>query len=222
VEERPNVNDPVVLRSPGGGHYPSRVENLGEGLVVVVQPVALPDEEAFANGTELGVSWADSDDAVIVLPTRILAIHGEAERRLWSLVVTGPAVMEQRRRVERVDATGPIVLRSPGDNPAVAVTGSLVDISEKSVRCSVETGSADAFLSDRNAVVAEFSLGSTTFVVPGRVEFARATKHPTELEELVVLFDEPVADVDALRKQLFAEAVRTPPTPDSDADHVPG
>lgn len=213
MEQRPKVYDPVVLRDQAGRQYASRVENLGEGLVVVAHPPALADEEAFLNGTELGVAWAESDDVVTVLPTQILATHAEGALQLWSLVVTGPAVMEQRRQVERVDATGPVVLRSPGGNETAAVTGSLIDISEKAVRCSVATGSADAFLSDRNEVIAEFSVGTANFSVPGRVEFARATKHPTRFEELVVLFDEPVADVDALRKHIFAQEVRAPRAP---------
>ena len=207
MEHRPNIHDAVVLRDDAGRQYASRVENLGEGLVVVAQPAALAGEEAFPNGTELSVAWAEADELVTVLPTRILATHDAGTETLWSLIVTGPALNEHRRRVERVDATGPVVLRSPGGEETEAVTGNLVDVSEKAVRCSVRTGSADEFLSDRNQVVAEFGLGAATFAIPGRVEFARATKRPTELEEVVVLFDEPVADVDALRKHLFAHQV---------------
>jgi hypothetical protein len=207
VEHRPKIHDAVVLRDRDGRQYASRVENLGEGLVVVAQPAALAGEEAFPNGTELSVAWAEADELVTVLPTRILATHAEGAMTLWSLIVTGPASNEHRRRVERVEVTGPVVLRSPGRDETAAVTGSLIDLSEKAVRCSVRTGSADEFLSDRNDVVAEFSLGAATFVIPGRVEFARATKRPTQLEEVVVLFDEPVVDVDALRKHLFAQQV---------------
>lgn len=210
MEQRPKVHDPVLLRDSAGRQYPSRVENLGQGLVVVAQPSALPDDEPFGNGTELSVAWAESDDVVTVLPTRILAAHADGPLQLWSLLVTGPAIVEQRRRVERVVVAGPVVLRPPGGDEATAVTGSLVDISEKAVRCTVGTGSADGFLSDRNEVVAEFSIGTAGFAVPGRVEFVRATKHPTRFEELVVLFDEPVADADALRKHLFAHDVPTP------------
>ena len=210
MEQRPNVYDPVLLRDQAGRQYATRVENVAQGLVVVSQPPTLTDEEALPNGTELGVAWADSDDAVIVLPTRIMAVHADGDLMLWSLVVTGPPVMEQRRKVERVEMTGPVVLRSPEGKGTAAVSGTLVDISEKAVRCSVATGSADGFLSGPAEVVAEFGLGSATFVLPGRVEFARATKHPIEFEELVVLFDEPVDDVDALRKQIYAHEVQTP------------
>lgn len=213
MEDRPNVYDPVVLRDQAGGQYASRVEKLAEGLVVVTQPPALSDEGAFRSGMDLGVAWVDSDNAVIVLPARILAIHADGDLLLWSLVVTGPAVMEQRRKVDRVEVTGPVTLRESGGNGAAPVSGTLVDISEKAVRCSVETGSADGFFSGSGEVIAEFSVGPADFVVPGRVEFARATKNPTKFEELVVLFDEPVAEVDALRKQIFALDVPTPADP---------
>jgi c-di-GMP-binding flagellar brake protein YcgR len=211
VEQRLKVYDPVVLRDRAGRQYPSRVENLGEGLVVVAQPPALPEEEPFVNGTEVDVAWAESDDAVSVLPTRILATHAQGPLQLWSLVVTGPLLVEQRRRVERVEASGPVVLRPPAGTKAAAVKGNLVDLSERAVRCSVKTGSADRVLSGPSEVVAEFTVGTASFAVPGRVEFVRATKHPTLLEELVVLFDEPVADVDALRKHIYAQEVLTQP-----------
>lgn len=153
----------------------------------------------------MSVAWADSsDDAVMVLPTRILAVHGD-ERELWSLVVTGPATIGQRRRFERVDATGPVELRPAAGNDAAAVTGALIDISEAALHCSVETGSADAFLTDRNQVVAAFRLGTSDFAIPGRVEFARGTKRPMETEELVVVFDEPVADAEALRRHALGQ-----------------
>jgi hypothetical protein len=128
------------------------------------------------------------------------------------LVVTGPAYTEQRRRVERVDAVGPVALRPRAGDDSDAVTGSLVDASERAIRCSVETGSADQFLlRDRNEVIAEFTLGTDGFAVPGRVEFVRATKHPTRFEDLVVVFDEPVADADALRKLIFSMEAQSSP-----------
>jgi len=203
VEEHPNIHDAVVLRDPVGREYPSRVENLGPRLVVVTQPHSLPSDEVFGNGTEISVTWADSDGAVMVLPTRILAAHADGPLQLWSLVVSGPPTLEQRRRVERVEVAAPVTLRSAEDG--TTVSGHLVDVSENAIRCSVAAGSVDRFLQDRGVIVAEFSLGSKDFAVPGRAEFLRPTKHPTLLEELVVLFDSPFADAEALRAQLGAE-----------------
>lgn len=206
MELHPNVNDPVVLRDHADREYPSRVEDLGEGLLVVARPLDLPADEAFGRGTPMSVVWADDDGLVTLLPTRIMATHAEGTLPLWSLAVTGPAVREQRRRFVRVAASGPVTFRSADDETKV-VTGSLVDVSEGAVRCTVGAGAADGFLAGSNEVIAEFRFGKVDFAAPGRVEFLRPTKHPAEFEELVVLFDEQVAD--ALRKQVFAQQTKT-------------
>jgi c-di-GMP-binding flagellar brake protein YcgR len=208
VEQHPNINDPVVLRDHADREYRSRVEDLGVDLLVVARPHDLPGNEAFDPGTELSVAWADSDGAIKVLPTRILAAHAEGALRLWSLVVTGPASTQQRRRFVRVPASGPVALRR-ADEETDVVKGNLVDVSEGAVRCTVGVGAADAFLTGSSQVIAEFRFGASDFAVPGRVEFLRPTAHPAEFEDLVVVFDEPVAEADALRKQVFAQQVRT-------------
>lgn len=205
VEEQPSINDPVVLRDDAGGAHASQVKDLSTGLVVVGRPKDLPeDDKTFGVGSELSVEWADADATVMVLPTRILAVHGD-DRELWSLVVTGGATIGQRRKFERVTATGPVELRPAEGREIDAVAGSLIDVSEAALHCSVETGSADGFLGDRNQVVAVFRFGTADFAIPGRVEFARGTKRPMEIEELVVVFDQPVVDVEALRTQLAAD-----------------
>jgi len=203
VEELPDVNDPVMLRDRAGRQYASRVEDLAAGLVVVAQPRDLPADEAFGAGTEVDVTWVDADGVVMALPTRILVQHARDRRPVWSLAVTGEASSEQRRRSERVPATGPATIRAAGEGEA-GVAGHPVGGSEGGVRCSVVTGAADRFLTGPNEVVAEFRLGTVDFAVPGRVEFLRPTKRPTEVEDLVVVFDDPVPDADALRKAVFA------------------
>lgn len=205
MELHPDVNDPIVLRDHADREYPSRVEDLGEGLLVVARPHDLPADEEFGRGTDLNVVWADDDGVVTLLPTRLMAAHAEGPLPLWSLAVTGPAVREQRRRFVRVAASGPVTFRSPTDQNK-AVIGTLVDVSEGAVRCTVGAGAADGFMGAENEVIAEFRFGTADFAAPGRVEFLRPTKHPAELEELVVIFDEKVAD--ALRKQVFAQQRR--------------
>jgi c-di-GMP-binding flagellar brake protein YcgR len=209
VDLHPNVNDPVVLRDQEDREYRSRVEDLGNDLLVVERPHEAQADEALEAGTEVSVAWSDADGGVMALPTRVLAAHDEGTLRLLSLVVTGPASKQQRRRFVRVTGAGTVVLRSPEGKKINAVKGTLIDISEGGVKCAVSAGAADRFLSGPSEVIAEFSLGTADFAVPGRVEFLRPTKRPTELEELVVVFDEPVADADALRKQVFAQEVRT-------------
>jgi hypothetical protein len=208
VEQHPDLGDPIVLRDHDGREHPSTVRDLGNGLLVVAQPRDVPADEVIGTGADVTVTWADPDGVVLVLPTRILAVHGDGPVPRWSLAVTGPAYTQQRRRSDRAAATGPVVIRTVGGERSYAVTGSLVDVSEGGVRCAVATGSADRFLMGPPEVVAEFRLGTVDFALPGRVEFLRPTKNPTQVEDLVVVFDEPVADVGSLRKEVFALEVR--------------
>jgi c-di-GMP-binding flagellar brake protein YcgR len=211
VELHPNVNDPVVLHDEADREYLSRVEDLGSNLLVVARPHDLPADEEFGSGTELSVAWSDSDGVVRVLPTRIMIAYVEGTLALWSLIVTGPASTQQRRRFVRVPASGPVAIRPAGGKAKKTdvVNGSLIDLSEGGVRFAVGAGTADGFLTGRDKVIAEFRFGASDFAVPGHVEFLRPTARPSEFEELVVVFDEPVADADALRKQVFAQQVRT-------------
>lgn len=210
MELHPNLGDPIVLRDHAGREYASRLEDLSEGLLVVARPAGLAADE-LDSGTEVSVVWAASDRGVMVLPTRILVAHAEGSRQGWSLVVTGPAYTAQRRRYERAAAAGPVVLRYVVGNETGAVTGTLSDVSEAAIRCTVRAGEADRFLTGSNQVVAKFRFGTADFAIPGRVQFLRATKHPAELEDLVVMFDEPVADAEALRK-LVGSVSRTRPS----------
>lgn len=201
MDRHPETGDPVTLRDPDGREYVSRVQALGNGLVVVARPRDLPADDALAAGTAVDVAWADADGVVTVLPTRILAAHAAGDLPVWSLAVTGPAFNEQRRRSDRVAATGPVVVRAATAKRG-GVRGALVDVSEGGVRCAVAAGTADQFVAGRADVVAEFRLGSVDFAIPGRVEFLRATRHPAQLEEMVVVFDDSATDAAELRAQV--------------------
>jgi c-di-GMP-binding flagellar brake protein YcgR len=214
VEQHPNIDDPVVLRDDADRGFRSRVTDLGNGLLVVLQPADLPGGDAYGTGTPLSVAWEDESGGVTLLPTRILTAHAEGERQLWSLVVAGPAYARQRRRSERVAATGPVKIRPAVGKKSDTVTGSLADVSEGGVRCTVGAGAADRLLTSHDEVIAEFRLGGTDFAVPGRVEFLRPAAHPAQFENAVVVFDEPVAQAEALRTQVLAQQEQTPSTPD--------
>ncbi|RNM12486.1 PilZ domain-containing protein [Nocardioides pocheonensis] len=209
MEQHPDLGDPVVLRDPEGREHPSTVRDLGNGLLVVAQPRDVPADEVIGTGADVTVTWADADGVVMVLPTRILAVHSDGPVARWSLAVTGPAYTQQRRRSERTAASGPVAIRTVGGEQSHVVNGSLVDVSEGGVRCAVAAGAADRILMGPQEVVAEFRLGTVDFAVPGRVEFLRPTANPARLEDLVVVFDEPVSDVGALRKEVFALQVRS-------------
>ena len=212
----PQVNDPVVLRDAEDRDYLSRVEDVRVGLLVVARPHDLPADGSVGPGREVDVVWSDGSGVSTALPTRILAAHAEGRVELLSLAVTGPGVRLQRRQFVRAPASGTVVLRvAPDDvdatddaDEAEPVTGSLLDVSEAALRCTVPAGSADGFLARGERVVAEFRYGDADFTVTGRAEFLRPTENPAAFEQLVVVFDEPVAAGDALRKEIFAQEVR--------------
>jgi hypothetical protein len=212
----PAINDPVILRDAAGREYRSRVEDLGPDRLVVARPHDLPADEVFGPDTGVEVTWP-TGRGIGVLPTRIVEAHSEGSLRLWSLAVTGEARVEQRRRFVRVPARGPVTLRlegaedqADGEEGAATVIADLLEVSEAALRCAVDAAVAERIGAGGVAVTASFRFGDGHFAIPGHVDARRPSARPTEVVELVVRFDEPVADADALRKEAFGQQVRTP------------
>lgn len=204
MDHRPSVNDPVVLRDHDHREYRSRVEDTGPDALTVARPLDLPADRDVGPGAELLVTWS-CPRGIAVLPVRLVGTHTEGDLRLWSTAVLGAGWVEQRRRFVRVPASGPLTLRPRDDDPAVeAIAGTLIEISEGALRCVVEAGTADHLAYDEQ-VTAGFRFGDGEFAVPARIGVRRPGARPAELAELVVVFDEPVQDADALRKQIFAQ-----------------
>ena len=208
MDLRPDINDPVILRDRAGREYRSRVEDLGPDHVVVARPHDLPVEEVFGPDTEVEITWA-TGRGIGVLPTRIVEERREGALRLWSLAITGAARAEQRRRFVRVSAGGPVTLRLDDDpEGAQTVTAGLVEVSEAALRCAVGVADGERLDPGGVAVTASFRFGDGHFTIPARVESRRPSAHPADVVELVVRFDEPVAEADALRKEVFGQQIR--------------
>jgi hypothetical protein len=207
VAQLPEINDPVVLRIDDRT-FSSRVEDLGSGVLMLARPLDLPAEHGCVPGVPMQVTWL-CPGGTAVLPTRLLDTHTDGALTLWSVAITGDSWVEQRRRFVRVPASGPLTLRLLGDkSPVETVAAHLLDVSEAAVRCAVEAEVTDDILVREVKVVAEFRLDDREFAIPARIGFRRPTAHLAERAELVVMFDEPVKDADALRKQIFALQVR--------------
>jgi len=206
MDLRPDLNDPVVLRDDTGREFRSRVEDLAPGIITVARPLEVrPDEYADA---ALSVTWGSSR-GVVVLPTRIVESRVDGAVPLWSLAVTGPAVVEQQRRFVRVPAMGRVVLEFPaGDGTTASVVGHLADVSEASLRCTMPPASADQLGAEPLSVVATFHFGETDFAIPAHTQMRPRSADRSKLVDVVVVFDEPVRDADALRKQVFAQQLR--------------
>lgn len=208
---RPDVNDLVQLRDSEGREYRSRVEASSPDLLTVGRPFDLAADHDLRPGATLMVRWTCAR-GIAVIPVRLVAAFLEGTLPMWSMVVTGDGWIEQRRRYVRVPATGPVRLQMlDNDAPVEPIAGHLVDVSEGGVRCSVEALAA-ARLPHECAVSASFSIGDRIFTPVGRIGFRRVATHAAGLTELVVVFDEPVKDADALRKQIYAQQLRAPRT----------
>lgn len=203
----PGINDPIMLRDSVDREYRSRVEGVEPGVLTVARPLDLPADHDLVPGADLLVTWSCAR-GIAVLPVRLAGAHTENALPLWSMAVTGTGWVEQRRRYVRVPASSRVTLLPGGEVPAgEASVGHLVDLSEGALRCTVDAAVADGLAND-DEVTAAFRFGEGDFAIAARIGFRRQGARPREQAELVVVFDEPVHEGDALRRQIFAQQVR--------------
>ena len=206
MDPRPSINTLVTLLDADDNEYRSRVEDVATDLVTVARPLDLLSEHEFRVGTELLVSWSCSN-GVAVLPVRLASAQTDGNVPTWSLSPSREGWIEQRRRYVRVPASGPLALRVRGADHAVeALAGTLVDMSEGALRCVVDIAKADELETDE--VNATFRFGDHQFDIPARITFRRSGTQPSEVIQLIVVFDEPVREADLLRRQVFAQQLR--------------
>lgn len=201
MEFVPAVNDPVVLRAGLGRRHPSRVEGVRRGMLTVARPLDLPATELEEPGTELWVTWPDPR-GVAVLPARLLEVHSEGDVQLWSLALTGPGWVEQRREFVRVGARGPLCLHRVPEEEG-DVFGTMLDLSEAAIHCSLPAPWPDDLDEEQGDVVAEFRLGHSEFSLPAHVSHGRGRT------DVLVVFDRPVGNAARLRREIFAQQLRT-------------
>lgn len=198
------VNDRVELRlGDEGRRHQSRVEGIQRGVLTVARPL---DAGVTADeiGGEVLVAWGGAR-GVSVLPAVLAAEREEAGLRLWTLAVTGPSWMEQRRAFVRVPAHGQLILQSAEGEEAVA---ELVDVSEAALRCRLVPCWATAPDADQLEVMARFRLGGGAFTLPARLELCRTPLRDHGHVDVLVMFDSPVNDATALRREIYAQQLR--------------
>jgi len=208
----PVVNELIVLRDPDDREYQSRVEDLGPAVMTVAQPLDLPVNHTLGPGSDLLALW-NCPRGIAVLPVRIIATYAEGALRLWSTTITGPGWVEQRRRFVRIPVNGPVQLVPHGGEYGLEavpdpVPAKIIEISEGALRCTVSDAAFDS-LAEAGPVQAGFRFGDVDFSIPGHINVRRHGAHPDDPMQVVVEFDEPVKDADALRKLIFAQQQRT-------------
>ncbi|WP_432491065.1 PilZ domain-containing protein [Kineococcus auxinigenes] len=195
---------------------PTRVEDTGPGRLVVAAPGFTGDLHVVAPGMPVTVTWASHRGQL----RQDFLIAEVVRHRVpsWDLAPCGEVSVQQRRRFVRVPVTGSLRLhavpgepRRAGDQDAgaaaePAVTAAFVDLSEGGACVRVHRGS---WLSPGRVV-------RTVFEVPGGpvdqlADVVRLVPDPAgtgEHDDLVLVFVEPVAAADRLRRHVMQEQIR--------------
>lgn len=130
--ELPVVGTPMFLVLGEGVNFRSRLESIDGDTFTVAAPLETTGPAELAPGHEFDVFWAPPRTR-IVLPTRLVAISGEAPFR-WTLTPTEAPRQSNRREYVR-GGGGAAVRLAAGDHE---IEGALLDISEGGLRCWID------------------------------------------------------------------------------------
>ena len=204
----PGVHRLVTITDLDGREFCSRVEDVGDGTLLLARPLTLPLEHQFEIGQPLLVSWPDPEGLTLATVT-LLETQAREHLGLWLTAVTDLR-RQQRRQFVRVRALGPIELVAPAGNPGEPfphVAGHLLDVSEAALRCTLRTTDAEALLS-RPGLVASFELAEVRFTVPVTMLRTEPSRKDDQSTDCVLTFDIDDRDASELRRRVFAEQLR--------------
>lgn len=204
----PAIHRLVTITDQDGREYPSRVEDVGDGMLTLARPLSLPLEHEFQLGQSLLASWPDPDG----LTAATVRLTGTRMREHLGLWVTAVEELHrrQRRKFVRVPALGPIELMTIGGEagqPFAHVAGHLLDVSEAGLRCALRTSDAEA-LAGAPGLLASFALAETRFTVPAATLRTEASRKDDQLTECVLTFEIDEREAAELRRMVFAEQLR--------------
>jgi hypothetical protein len=129
----PEEQTEAEVALPGGVSVSTRVEFVGDGVIVVRPSLGEYADQAVASaGAPAEVFWK-GPESQRSRPAAVLSVEQGAVVR-WRLEPTGPAEDSQRRQAVRARVELPLVIRYAG----VDLSGSTVDISEAGLRGSVD------------------------------------------------------------------------------------
>lgn len=195
----PGVNHLVRVRvGDDVNAHRSRVEDVAPAALLIAAPSYAGDLLTTRVGMPLSVQWTG--------PRGVFEVDGElAEvlRRgavtLWSVRVTSPVRVVQRRRYARARCEVPMTFQSC-DPPAEEVTGTGVDLSEGGLRARVPAGT----LAETARVQARFVLdGQAVTVVGSVIKLVPQPRAP----EIVVIFEQPVDDDAVIRRWVLQQQI---------------
>ncbi|HEX2901846.1 MAG TPA: PilZ domain-containing protein [Jatrophihabitans sp.] len=204
----PELHRLVTVSDIDGRTFPSRIEDLGPGMLVLARPLNLPLDHEFAPGRLLFVSWPDPDGLTTATGT-LVGTRSRGPLGLWDVQQVGELGRSQRRQFVRVPALGPIELLGGGDPgaPFAHLAGHLLDLSEAGLRCAVRREDARR-LAPAMVLTASFALEGKRFELPAQVLRSEPDRRDADAVELVLTFDIGEADAAELRRLVFAEQLR--------------
>ncbi|SOD73943.1 hypothetical protein SAMN05892883_3133 [Jatrophihabitans sp. GAS493] len=213
MDARPVINQPIIIRADLGDEFSSRVEDMGDDWLTVAQPLDLPAEHAFVEGTEFMTTW-QADNGLYVLPCELVTIHRDGAMHMWDVGITGEVRREQRRAYVRARARGTVTMSwRSRDKVSHEVTGALEDLSEASLRFMCRDRSVvDADFHGLKVKTLletaekEFNLSSEVL----RVERSEVVEHSSETGpwSVYLIFSDHGKAADDIRQIVFREQLR--------------
>jgi len=209
VSTTPQVHCLVTLTDQLGRQYRSRIEDVGDGTLVLARPLDMLVEHEFGIGAPVLVSWSDPA-GVVEVDTELLDSQLPGRLGCWLVGELGPYRIQQRRQFVRVPVSGLArvsVLDAESGPRAAPRTAKLITLSEAALRCALPGDQAgDISLGDQALV--EFGLSGKEFQLIASVLKLEPARREQGVLELVLLFAADDSTADDLRRLVFAEQLR--------------
>jgi c-di-GMP-binding flagellar brake protein YcgR len=209
VPTTPQVHCLVTVTDQLGRQYRSRIEDVGDGVLVLARPLDLPVEHEFGIGAAVLVSWSDQA-GVVEVDTELLDSQLPGRLGFWLVRELGPYRVQQRRQYVRVSVPGLArlsLLDAESGQPGPSRTARLMHVSEAALRCALPNEQAvDIGLGAQ--VMVEFGMAGSQFQLAASVLKLEPARHKDGVLELVLMFQADENESATLRRLVFAEQLR--------------
>jgi hypothetical protein len=210
VTTTPQVHCLVTLTDLQGRQFRSRIEDVGDGTLVLARPLDLPVEHDFGIGAPVLLSWPDRT-GIVTANTELVESQLPGRLGLWLVRVLEPYRIQQRRQFVRVPVHGQALVNFPdaesGTLGGAPLTARLMHVSEAALRCALPQDDADGISLQDQAVV-EFSFGASRFHLDAHVLKLEPAAREKAVVELVLAFQIDENEAATLRRLVFAEQLR--------------
>jgi hypothetical protein len=208
VSTTPRVHCLVTLTDQLGRQFRSRIEDLGDGTLVLARPLDLPVEHAFGIGAPVLLSWPDRA-GIVSVDTELVESQLPGRLGCWLVRELGPYRIQQRRQYVRVPVPGLARLSFTGDpgRSRGPLTARLMHVSEAALRCALPLDEVGGISLHDQAVVG-FTMGISAFQFEATVVELEPAARDKAVVELVLAFRIDEGQAATLRRLVFAEQLR--------------